>query len=78
MTELGKRMHLRKQLLIENHGEPSKQKTELVRFILASFESPDKWPLTDQERCALLRKMYEMASIIRNTEEAVKDAEVRP
>lgn len=62
--------HLRRALLLENNGAPEKQKDELVNEILLAFGEPEYWPMTDADRCNLLRKWYSMARKIRETETA--------
>lgn len=59
---------LRRNLLIESYGSPDKQKNTLVSDILNAFVSPDRWPMTDTERIALIRRWHTQARTIYNTE----------
>lgn len=65
---------LREALLIEDHGTPDAQKTALVDEIINSFQNPEKWPITDSERIALLRSLMRRALTIRRTEDAMLTA----
>lgn len=59
---------LKAALLEEQHGTAKSQKDNLVRQILSAFESPDKWPMTDAERCQLLKNLYSAATLLRHAE----------
>lgn len=64
--------HVRSALLVDLNGTAEKQKDELVAEILSSFQRPENWPLTDAERCSLMRRWYHAAQTIQRTSEASK------
>jgi hypothetical protein len=54
----------------ERNGDSTKQKDALVQAILDAFLVPEKFPMTDGERCDFLRGLYRSARTIRATEAA--------
>lgn len=54
--------------LVDTYGEPERQKDILVAEILSAFQIPEKWPLTDAERIQLLKRLYQSAKTIEETE----------
>lgn len=63
---------IRARILVRTNGTPEKQVQDLVQAILESFQDPGKWPMTDKERILLLRRLYEKARRVRQTEDALK------
>lgn len=63
--------HLRATTLRQQHGDPAKQKDELVQYILDAFENPDAWPLRDDDRIWVLKNVWKRAQKIRDTERAL-------
>ncbi len=66
--ELG--MGIRKALLLQTNGPIDAQKDALVDEIISVFSQPEKWPMTDGDRIALLKRLYSRAVRIRTTERA--------
>lgn len=60
--------HIRKSLLTDLNATPDEQKNNLVAFILDTFEKPENWPFSDQQRGELVKKLYQMAKKIKETE----------
>ena len=67
----------RRNLIIQSNGCPNAQKDDLVSTIINVFRDPEAWPMTDSERCELLRRLYRRADFIRQTEAAIKETEAQ-
>jgi len=60
---------------IEQPHESSKPdwlKDELVTYIIDSFQSPERWPMTDIQRVRLLTELYNKALLIRSIIRSIK------
>jgi len=57
---------IRKAVRKEIYGEVQKQLLMLAAEIIEAFETPDQWPMTDADRCALLKRLYSKAKTIRD------------
>jgi len=60
---------VKRAILVADHGEPEAQKNGLVEKIIVVFTDPEKWPMTDSERIALLKELYRTAQMIRRIED---------
>lgn len=58
-----------KRLLSQRGGTVEERHQNLVNTILRTFQEPASWPLTDTERCRLLRELYRQARHLRLLED---------
>lgn len=61
-------------IAIASHGTVDEQRAHLVLEIIETFTDPAKWPLTDSDRCAFCRYIYQMARTIKDTERAMNES----
>ena len=47
--------------IVAEWEEPASNQDSLRDLILATFENPESWPMTDGQRIALLRRLYRIA-----------------